>query len=73
MFLLLLEAINGIVVLVKNEHPMFTNIANSMTNINNIGSDIDESTNIIITNITAIDTVFTFLKSWSLISTKSFH
>ena len=48
------------------------NIANSIAAINIIGKLTDFRTNTIITSIIAIETVFTLLKSWSLISTKSF-
>ena len=57
---------------VTNENPIFINIANSIIQIKITGNDIDFKTNIMIMNMIAIDTVFTLLKSWSLISTKSF-
>ena len=58
---------NGILVFVTNENPIFINIANSIIQIKITGNDIDFKTNIMIMNMIAIDTVFTLLKSWSLI------
>ena len=51
---------------------MLINIANSITQINITGRIADFNVKIISTKITAIDTQFTLLKSWLLISTKSF-
>ena len=63
---------NGISTPVKYGTPIFINIANSIAVTNKTGNDIDLRTSNISTNITAILVTLTFLKSWSVVCTKSF-
>ena len=65
-------ATNGSVIPLKYGIDIFTNIANSIVNISNIGRLNDFSTKNIINRIAIIDEELTLLKSSSLIVTKSF-
>ena len=63
---------NGMVVFVKHGTPMFTVIANSITATRMIGSETERSAIRMMIKIAAIETIFTTLKSWSVMSIRSF-